>query len=130
MGEPTPPVHIHGTSQPGWYPDPEGRTVRRYFDGIDWTDHWEPLPVEQRTAILQAELVKRAGPGVTVTAQSATTARLVYRQGNAVAVHLILALLTCGAWLLVWLVIAASTNDKALTLSVDQYGEVSGVWSH
>jgi hypothetical protein len=27
-----------GKSAPGWYPDPDGRYPRRYFDGSGWTN--------------------------------------------------------------------------------------------
>lgn len=25
---------------PGWYPDPSGKPMQRYFDGTDWTEHY------------------------------------------------------------------------------------------
>lgn len=27
----------------GWYPDPQNPTAQRYWDGIMWTDHTQPL---------------------------------------------------------------------------------------
>ncbi|GAA1409723.1 MULTISPECIES: DUF2510 domain-containing protein [Oerskovia] len=30
------------TYQPGWYPDPQDQRRVRWFDGIRWTEHWQP----------------------------------------------------------------------------------------
>jgi hypothetical protein len=32
-----------GTS--GWHPDPTGKPMQRYFDGIEWTENYAPLGV-------------------------------------------------------------------------------------
>ena len=42
------------TTQPGWYPDPQGGSGQRYFDGTTWT--------EQRAPALQAPPVRQAPP--------------------------------------------------------------------
>jgi hypothetical protein len=31
-------MRIADAPQPGWYPDPDGKTRLRYWDGLDWTD--------------------------------------------------------------------------------------------
>ena len=54
----------------GWYPDPSGKPMQRYFDGADWTDHYAP-------ATPQAAGVITVG-------------------GTNHVVHAILALITCG----------------------------------
>lgn len=72
-------------TQPGWYPDPSGQPVQRYFDGFEWSAHTAPVVV-QPTAVVQ-------GPNHVL--------------------HLILTLFTfwaCGGWAWVWLIIAM--NDK------------------
>lgn len=28
----------------GWYPDPSGQAIQRFFDGLNWTDHTHALP--------------------------------------------------------------------------------------
>jgi hypothetical protein len=39
------PNSVSGPStQPGWYTDPSGQAVRRYFDGHQWTSAIEPIP--------------------------------------------------------------------------------------
>ena len=32
-------VDLPGAAAPGWYPDPWGKAVRRYWDGTAWTGH-------------------------------------------------------------------------------------------
>ncbi len=39
---------------PGWYPDPGGTGVHRWFDGQIWTEHLAPRPVPPRVAHLDA----------------------------------------------------------------------------
>jgi hypothetical protein len=74
-------------TQPGWYPDPSGIPVQRYFDGQQWTEHAAPLvSVKEPVQIVE-------GPNHVL--------------------HAVLSLLTfplCGGWLWVWLFVAI--NDK------------------
>lgn len=44
--------------QPGWYPDPAGQQVLRWWDGTAWTPHTQPMPVPSPGAVLL-----RTGPG-------------------------------------------------------------------
>lgn len=72
-------------TSPGWYPDPAGLPLQRYFDGSGWTDHTAPVVREPASIV----------------------------QGPNHVLHAILTLLTfplCGGWGWVWLVIAM--NDK------------------
>lgn len=34
------------TAPAGWYPDPAGRPMQRYFDGVAWTEHYAALAPE------------------------------------------------------------------------------------
>ena len=36
--------------QPGWYADPAGLPVLRWFDGRGWTQYWWPLPAAPHAA--------------------------------------------------------------------------------
>lgn len=33
----------------GWFPDPEGSSRLRYWDGTAWTAHYAPYPSDQQT---------------------------------------------------------------------------------
>lgn len=116
----------------GWYPDPEGRSVRRYFDGTEWTNHWERLDENRRQQILQSVLVQHLNARTRVVAQSATSAKIAITPvSESQAIHAVLALLTCGLWLVVWLLVMAlnqrSNAPQSFTVSVDEYGTVT--WS-
>lgn len=36
------PVPGHPTPTPGWYPDPSGAPLQRYWDGASWSGHTAP----------------------------------------------------------------------------------------
>jgi hypothetical protein len=113
------------TAPAGWYPDPHGVASQRYFDGTAWTGH-QTLTEQQRSAILQQELVARTGPGVRVVAQSPTSASVVSGSEANHVVHALLAIFSCGLWLPAWLLFAALQHERRSTVSVDEYGQV--IW--
>jgi hypothetical protein len=74
---------------PGWYPDPSGAPVQRYFDGQQWTDNVAPLAVRQPAGVIV--------------------------EGPNHALHAILRLFTfwmCGGWAWVWLIIALNNRKN------------------
>jgi Protein of unknown function (DUF2510) len=52
------PRQGQGQPQPGWYPDPAGQQVLRWWDGTAWAPHTQPMPVPPPGAVLF-----RTGPG-------------------------------------------------------------------
>lgn len=38
----SPQSNVPAAPAPGWYPDPHGRALHRYWDGSVWTDHTAP----------------------------------------------------------------------------------------
>jgi hypothetical protein len=79
------PVPMQPMVPAGWHPDPQSPGILRYWDGYQWTEHRQPLPRPQATAIVYND-VRVSG-------------------GSLVGLHIVLTLLTCGAWLPVWLII-------------------------
>ena len=90
MGVPSP--------SPGWYPDPSGKPMQRYFDGAAWTEHYAPAAAAP------------AAVGVVTVG------------GTNHVVHAIISVMTCGLWLPVWLIIAA--GEKKQTRPMDAYGNI------
>src|SRR5690606_17566475 len=43
-------MRIEDAPREGWYPDPEVATRLRWWDGLDWTDHYRPYPTDEETA--------------------------------------------------------------------------------
>lgn len=70
--------------------------MQRYFDGIDWTEHYAAMPP--------------AAAGVTTIG------------GNNNVALAIVTILTCGLFLPIWLLILAT--EKKQTRAVDVYGNV------
>ena len=53
-----------GAIEPGWYPDPSGAAMQRYFDGYNWTPHCAPaqgqaIPLKGVDSSLLARLFTR-----------------------------------------------------------------------
>jgi Protein of unknown function (DUF2510) len=85
MTQPAPPA--------GWYADPSGTPGPRYWDGARWTQ--VPPPLQQPTVVVNNNIV--AG-GYTPPVYVAT--------GPNHALHAVLTLFTCGAWLPIWIIVA------------------------
>ena len=99
----------------GWYSDPGGAPVQRYFDGWRWTEHTltPPAPRQRR---LDVDL--SAQPGDWIPQYQPPVApqppREVVIQGPDTTIHLVLTILTCGLWLPIW-IIAALVGKRKVT---------------
>lgn len=108
------PVPPPPTIPAGWYPDPDnhdgfrygGVPSMRYFDGVQWTENRAPMPRRQQQQPAQQQ-------PIIVNQQFAPQAPMVvYTGGTNHGLHLVLSLLTCGAWLPVWLIIVIVNGGR------------------
>ncbi|WP_229742820.1 DUF2510 domain-containing protein [Gordonia jinhuaensis] len=44
----------------GWYPDPSGAPGQRYFDGTQWTEHFNPQVPLNQTSISGKQVAQRS----------------------------------------------------------------------
>lgn len=134
----------------GWYPlDQDPR--RRYWDGAQWTDHFEepdqssrttprarwsstskrekpkPLPADQLIAILNAEIAKWTTKGWTVEATTrlfGRSALLREPRWQAFLRDLLLVIVTAGLWLIYLIYRALVGKTSAKIITVDRFGRV------
>jgi hypothetical protein len=108
------PVPPPPTVPAGWYPDPDnhngfrfgGAPGMRYFDGAQWTENRAPMPRRQQQSAAQQQ-------PIIVNQQFAPQAPMVvYASGTNHGLHLVLSLLTCGAWLPIWLIIVIVNGGR------------------
>lgn len=78
----------------------------------------------QRQSALSQAVARSVAAGGRVESHAPFQAIVV--TGNKVnhTLHLILTLVTCGAWGLVWLILALVMKEKRTVLSIDPYGNV------
>lgn len=74
---------------PGWYNDPEGNPVQRWWDGTQWTAHSQPLaavPIQPQDIPAAAPQVSRPGPWAwTIAASPAVSLAVAGVIANAAA---------------------------------------------
>ena len=82
----------------------------------------ERLSPDERKAALAEGIAFSVGSGYRVESQSDYSAVLVKGHRPNHILHLILTILTLGAWAIVWIAIAIFGGEKRRTLSIDEYG--------
>ena len=82
------------------------------------------LNLEQRQEILQLEIRKYVSRGYTVQSISGTQAVLSKKKKIRVLMHIVLALLTFGLWLIIPLIQIINRKQSTILLAVDQLGNV------
>lgn len=138
-------------TEAGWYPDPDDQrgVVLRFWDGSAWTDHRSapddaqqsgppresgatpptqfsttPATDDERRNILAQQIQASAVRGLRVENQDRFQAILIEGQPVNHVLHVILTLVTCGLWGIVWIIIVATGGEKRHLITVDEYGNV------
>lgn len=83
-----------------------------------------PVSFEDRRRALAFAVQREVMAGLRVESQTDDTAVLVKGKQTNHILHLILTLLTCLIWGVVWLVLALVNQEKRVMLTVDPYGNV------
>ena len=126
------------TAPAGWHPDTQRPGFDRYWDGNVWTEQWRPTSghtpgltggverktAEERKAILAQQMQGLVAQGRRVESQSDFQAVLVYGKPINHTLQLILTLVTCLLWGLVWLVLALTGGERREMVVVDEFGLV------
>ena len=84
----------------------------------------EPWSPEQRAHRLRQEVMALSTAGWIPVGDDGVTASLVRGQPVNHVLHLILTLVTCGAWAIVWIILAATGGQKHRVVWVTEYGQV------
>jgi hypothetical protein len=82
------------------------------------------LSADRRSQLLAQAIQANVVRGGRVETQGPFNAVIVWGKPVNHILHLILTLLTAGAWGLVWLILALSGGEKRTTISVDDFGNV------
>jgi hypothetical protein len=80
------PPSVASAVPANWYSDPTAPGVTRYWDGVKWTEHRHAAAPLATATVVNNVQVRGGGDSM-------------------VALHIVLTILTCGAWLPIWLLI-------------------------
>jgi hypothetical protein len=115
---------------PGWYPDPGGSGMQRYFDGTGWADYRHHLAsrylsTDDRAALLDMALTQHIlrSPRIRIKSRAPHHAVMVHASGPNHLVHALITLFTCGLWVIAWIPFATQRGHQ-VSLHVDPYGNV------
>ncbi|SKC38899.1 MULTISPECIES: hypothetical protein [Plantibacter] len=84
-----------------------------------------PLPMEQLTAVLNAEVARYAARGWSVSSVQGQQAVLQRQKRIGWFWNLILTLITGGLWLIVVIIRVVNRKVESLIVTVDAYGRIS-----
>jgi Helix-hairpin-helix motif len=83
-----------------------------------------PLPPERLRAILGNAVMRQVALGWRIEYQHDTEAVLATGGDVNHVAHMLATVLTCGAWLPVWVALEVTRSEKRLSITVDPYGVV------
>lgn len=84
-----------------------------------------PLPMEQLTAVLNAEVARYAARGWSVSSVQGQQAVLQRQKRIGWFWNLVLTLITGGLWLIVVIIRVVNRKIESLIVTVDAYGRIS-----
>lgn len=82
-----------------------------------------PNPAQGKRNLANA-VATNVAQGYRVESQTDETAVLVKGQQTNHVLHLILSLLTCGFWAIVWIAMVVINKERRIILRLDDYGNV------
>ena len=86
----------------------------------------EKLEKEKREEILGRAIHNEVATGNwRVESQTSYNATLVKGKHTSHLLHAALSLVTCGAWILVWAIVAYCNRRQVLMMTVDEYGNIN-----
>lgn len=80
--------------------------------------------LEERKRLLADAIRSGVVQGGRVESQSDTEAVLVFGQSVNHTTHVLIAIFTCGIWVIPWAVMALTGGEKRTLVTVDEYGNV------
>ena len=82
------------------------------------------MSAERRKQQLAQVVAQHVAAGSRVESQTDYQAILVTGKNVNHLLHFLIGLFTCGAWWLVWLILAFATGEKRHVIAVDEYGYI------
>lgn len=88
---------------------------------------WQPPPklsAEQRRYQLSQVLGQWVNAGARIESQNEFQAVVVIGKPVNHILHLLITMFTCGAWAIVWIILALTQKETRSMLLVDEYGQI------
>jgi hypothetical protein len=121
VGLPRPDAGTYGTGRT--FRHPEGGTVNLRTQATE-TPGLEPVTMAERRERLAWLIANEAKRGWHVESQMDYQATLAKGHRPNHLLHLILTVLTLGAWLLVWIPVSIFTSESRKVVTIDGYGRI------
>src|SRR3954453_16897927 len=87
-------------------------------------DSHQPVSLETKKSHLAQAIQREVAAGARVESRTDTDAIIVVGKRVNHVLHLILTLVTCLLWGVVWIALVALGGEKRVSLQVDEYGNV------
>jgi hypothetical protein len=84
----------------------------------------EPAPLEQRRQMVANAVQAEIFRGGVVQSQADTQAVVLHGKQTNHILHLLLTLVTCGLWAIVWLILALTNKMSRVIITVDERGQL------